>query len=96
MDVRTGAGTAANTRVFVLDLSGEAITSMLPDARTWLDLATGAGELREGYSGPNPETNGWRISLEFDPAGATATDLRCTLVGEHGALSETWLHRWVA
>ena len=76
VDVRTGAGTAANTRVFVLDLSGEAIKSMLPDAKTWLDLATGAGELREGYSGPNPETNGWRISLEFDPAGATVADLR--------------------
>ena len=95
VDARNGEGTAANTRVFVLDLSGEAIRSLIPDARTWLDLGTSAGELREGYSGPNPETGGWRISLEFDPAGATLADLRCALVGEHSALSEAWLHRWV-
>lgn len=96
VDARTGAGTAPNTRVFVLDLSGEAIKSMIPGARTWLDLGTSAGELREGYSGPNLETGGWRISLEFDPAGATVADLRCALMDEHGALAETWLCRWIA
>lgn len=96
VDARSGAGTAANTRVFVLDLSGEAIKSMIPDARTWLDLGASAGKLREGYTGSDPETGGWRISLEFEPAGATVADLRCALVGERGALSETWLHRWVA
>jgi glucans biosynthesis protein len=50
----------------------------------------------EGYSGPNPETGGWRISIEFDPAGSPAADLRCVLRGNQGALSETWLYRWIA
>jgi len=80
----------------LLDASGKITATMEcnpPDANTWLDFATGAGELRGGYPGPNPKTNGWRISLEFDPARATVADLPCMLVGKHAALSETWLHR---
>ena len=63
-DMRTGMGTRPGTRVFVLDLSGDTGT----DAT--VELASSAGTLALGYSGPNPETGGWRISLDFDPAGA--------------------------
>ncbi len=38
---------------------------------------------------------GWRISLEFDPQGAHAANLRCALTGPAGPLAETWLYRWV-
>jgi len=96
METHTGAGTAAGTRVFVLDLAGDAVKDLPADARTRLDLGSSVGRLQEGYSGPNPETGGWRVSLEFDPASATVADLRCTLQGERGALSETWVYRWVS
>lgn len=95
-EVRTGAGTKPGTRVFVLDLAGQAVKSLPANARTRVELGSSEGRLEEGYSGPNPETGGWRISIEFDPAGATAADLRCALRGEQGALSETWLYRWLA
>ena len=95
-EIRTGAGNRAGTRVFVLDLVGEAIKSLPADAKTQIELSSSAGLVREGYSGPNPETGGWRISIEFDPAGAVAADLRCALQSEKGALSETWLYRWIA
>ena len=91
---RTGAGTAPGTRVFVLDLLGDSVGTLADGAPVRLELASSAGHLVPGYSGPNTEVGGWRISLDFDPAGAAVADLRCTLVGPQGALAETWLFRW--
>ena len=94
--MRTGAGTTPGTRVFVLDLIGDAVKSLPADARTQVELGSSAGRVTEGYSGPNPETGGWRISIVLDPAGAPAADLRCVLRNEAGPLAETWLYRWIA
>ncbi len=94
--MRTGAGTAPGTRVFVLDLAGDAVRSLGADAKTRVELGSSAGRVAEGYSGPNPETGGWRISIVFDSAGAVAAELRCALWGEAGPLSETWMYRWIA
>ena len=96
VSTRTGAGTAPGTRVFVLDLLGGSVGGMGEDAATRLALSSSAGILTQGFSGPNPETGGWRISLEFDPAGAVVADLRCALLGPRGLLAETWLMRWQA
>lgn len=93
---RTGAGNRSGMRAFVLDLAGDALRALPPDAPTRLALASSAGRLQEGWSGPNPETGGWRISLEFDPDGAATADLRCALLAGDAPLSETWLHRWTA
>ena len=91
---RTGAGSQPGTRAFVLDLAGDALHTLPPNAPIRLALATTTGRLQEGWSGPNPETAGWRISLEFAPEGASTADLRCTLLAGNAPLSETWLHRW--
>ncbi|GAC1336597.1 MAG: glucan biosynthesis protein G [Acetobacteraceae bacterium] len=82
--------------VFVLDFGGDTLRGLPETAPTRLELTASAGRLIEGFSGPNPETGGWRVSLELDPAGATAAELRCTLLGERGPLAETWLYRWTA
>ena len=95
-ELRTGAGTASGTRVFVLDLVGDAVKALPAAAKTWVELGSSAGRVEEGYSGPNPETGGWRISIVFDPMGAALAELRCALRGEQGPLSETWLYRWIA
>ena len=94
MLTRTGAGGAPGTRIFVLDVLGGPVGALAEDAPVRLELDSSAGRLTQGYSGPNPETGGWRISLEFDPAGASVADLRCTLLGPYGPLAETWLSRW--
>ena len=93
---RTGAGSEPGTRAFVLDLAGDTLRALPPDVPTRLALGSSTGRLQEGWSGPNPETAGWRISLEFTPDGAATADLRCTLLAGDTPLSETWLHRWTA
>lgn len=95
-EMRTGSGTVPGTRVFVLDFAGDRVRGLAADARTRAALASSAGRVEEGYCGPNPETGGWRISIVFDPAGAASAELRCALLGDQGALSETWLYRWIA
>ena len=95
-EMRTGAGTAPGTRVFVLDFTGDAVKALAPDAPVRFELGSSAGQVGAGYSGPNPETGGWRVSLVFDPAGVPAADLRCALRDEQGPLAETWLYRWIA
>ena len=82
--------------MFVLDFTGDTVKALAADAPVRLELGSSAGRVSAGYSGPNPETGGWRISLVFDPAGAPAADLRCALRGEQGPLAETWLYRWIA
>ena len=94
--MRTGAGTAPGTRVFVLDFAGGAVKALPADAPVRVEPGSSAGQMSVGYSGPNPETGGWRVSLVLDPAGALAADLRCALRDEQGPLAETWLYRWVA
>ena len=98
--LRTGAGSRPGWHALVLDLDGPAIRALPPGTPTRLVLGSSTGRLEEGWSGPNDDAGGWRISLEFDPAGAAVADLRCTLVAGDASpfrtLSETWLHRWRA
>ncbi len=44
----------------------------------------------------HPRSGRCSISVEFDLAGAPAAELQCALRGERGALSETWIYRWIA
>lgn len=91
VSMHTGKGDAPGSRVFVLDLLGGALK---PDAALRAEVSSSAGQLRAGYVGPNPETGGWRVSLDFQPGGAAAAELRCVLSGDAGPVSETWLYRW--
>lgn len=98
--LRTGAGSRPGRHALVLDLDGPALRALPSGAPTRLLLGSSAGHLQEGWSGPNEDAGGWRISLDFDPAGAAVADLRCTLLAGDAppfrTLSETWLHRWRA
>ena len=91
--MRTGG--SKDQRIFVLDLAGDSLRGLDPAAQIVLALASSAGVLKQGYSGPNGLPDGWRVSLEFDPQGAHVADLRCTLSGPAGPLAETWLYRWI-
>ncbi len=92
-EMHTGKGDAPGSRVFVLDLAGDALK---PDAKLRAEVGSSAGRLVAGFVGPNPETGGWRVSLDFAPEGAAQAELRCVLVGDQGPVSETWLYRWAA
>ena len=92
---RAGAG-GSGGRAFVLDLVGDTVKGLPPDAKVRPDITASAGKLGTVFSVPNPETGGWRISFELLPEGAKLVELRCVLAGDAGPLSETWLYRWTA
>lgn len=92
-DQHTGKAEAPGGRVFVLDLRGG--EGLRPDAKLRAEASASAGRIAAGYVGPSVD-GGWRISLDYQPDGATSAELRCVLVGDGGPVSETWLYRWVA
>lgn len=86
---RMRTGGSGRALVFVLDYAGAGLRApvrVVPSAS--------AGVLREGYSGPNGQPDGWRVSLEFDPGDSTVADLSCSLLGAHGPVAEQWRYRW--
>jgi len=93
---RAGAGVARDSRVFVIDLVGDLVKALPPDAKVRQDITTSAGKVGNIFSVKNTETDGWRISFELSPEGARVAELRCVLLGDAGPISETWLYRWTA
>ena len=61
--MRTGG--SGHTLLFVLDSAGDSLGGLSATGKIRLLLSSTAGVLREGYSGPNGQQGGWRISLEF-------------------------------
>ena len=93
---RAGAGSTAGSRLFVLDLAGEALQSLAADIKPRVDVTADKGKLDNVVALAAPELGGWRISFELLPAGADAIELRLVLRNGDAPLSETWLYRWTA
>lgn len=91
---RMRTGGSGHTLLFVLDFAGDSLGGLSATGKIRLLLSSTAGVLREGYSGPNGQQGGWRISLEFDPLDTKTADLSCTLVGAAGTLAESWRYHW--
>jgi len=79
-----------------LQLTGDEMKALPPDAKVRQDITTSAGKVGNIFSVKNTETDGWRISFELSPEGARVAELRCVLLGDAGPISETWLYRWTA
>lgn len=89
-------GRSGKAVVFVLDFAGDTLRDRGDAAKTSIVLSSTSGILREGFSGPNGQDGGWRISLEFDPADDATADLTCSLMSETTPLAEQWRYRWTA
>ncbi len=72
VDFRTGAGTAENSRVFVLDCAGEALKSLPADAPPRIAVSADKGKILNPVALAAPELGGWRLSFELQPEGADA------------------------
>lgn len=81
-------------RVFVVDYAGDDLLDTDP-ATLSVDVSASAGTLMPPVLKIDPDIGGVRVALEFDPEGAEVIELRCTLVRDGSAVSETWLHRWL-
>ncbi|MCJ2015190.1 glucan biosynthesis protein [Methylobacterium sp. J-076] len=91
-----GAGQEEGSRIFVIDVVGDAVKGKPADAPLKPEISTSAGTITDVLSLPNPETGGWRVSFHLKHGGAKLAELRCVLLGEAGPVSETWLYRWTA
>ena len=92
---RTGAGTDKGWRVFVLDIAGEALAGLKPDAALRPDVTSDRGKLQNILLIPAPELGGWRLSFELLPDG-DAVELHARVMNGDTPVSETWLYRWTA
>ncbi len=95
-DTRVGAITDGNGRLFVLDITGDAVKALPHDAKLHAEIGSSKGKLQNVVVQPNPEIGGWRISFEMLPGDEKLVEMHCILMGEQGALSETWIYRWTA
>lgn len=91
-----GAGPEENSRIFVIDVVGDAVKGKSADAPFRAEVSTSVGKVTDVAAIPNPETGGWRLSFHLLHGGAKLAELRCVLLGESGPVSETWLYRWTA
>lgn len=55
-----------------------------------------AGSIRVETVQPNASIGGARVSFELNPAAASNSDLRLTLVRGRTPVSEVWMYRWIA
>lgn len=93
---RSGAGSVAGTRLFVLDAVGETLKALPADARPRLLASAEGARIQNPVARPNPEHGGWRLSFELLPESAKASELRALLLLGDTPLTETWVYRWTA
>ena len=93
---RAGAGAVSGSRLFVLDLAGEALKALPADVKPRVDVSADKGKIENVVAQAASEIDGWRISFDLSPGGEDAIELRLVLMNGDDRLSETWLYRWTA
>ncbi len=93
---RSGAGTVAGARLFVLDLEGEALKALAADVAPRFVVSADKGKILNPVAHAAPEIGGWRLAFELQPESADTVELRAQLLAGDTPLSETWLYRWTA
>lgn len=59
-----------------------------------VDVRTSKGHIVESRIEPNPEINGARVFITFDPQDADLAELRVQLKRDDKPVAATWLYRW--
>jgi glucans biosynthesis protein len=95
-DTRAGLGSDGKSRLFVLDIAGETIKTLPPDAKLTLAASADHGKVANAVVQPNPVTSGLRASFEIDPDGAKSVELRAQVMNDAAPVSEVWLYRWTS
>ncbi len=86
----------AGTHRFLVDFEGKQLEKLPADDVLRAVVTVGGGEsagrILSQYVIKNPETGGWRLGFEVEPAGKKALDLRAYLDKAGSALTETWAY----
>jgi glucans biosynthesis protein len=91
---RVGSGSKEKVRLFVIDVAGEKLKAVPPDAKLQAEIWADQGKVANAVAQPNPEVGGWRMSFELEPGGARSVEMRSRLMNGDALLSEAWMYRW--
>ena len=61
-----------------------------------VDASISKGHIVESHIEPNPEINGARVFVTFDPQNADVAELRVQLKHDDKPVAATWLYRWIS
>ncbi len=61
-----------------------------------VDASIDQGHIIESHIEANPEVNGARVFVTFDPQNADVAELRVQLIRNDKPLAATWLYRWIS
>jgi periplasmic glucans biosynthesis protein len=94
--VQTRAGKSWNgdNRQFVIDFAGAALDPWKAEMPPKLDVGTDKGKIVNAVAEPNPDINGWRVSIELDPQKQPVVEMHVRLMDGDKPLTETWIGRW--
>jgi periplasmic glucans biosynthesis protein len=92
--VRTGIGAnGEDSRIFVLDLTGEKLKSVDPKTIRGIVIAEKV-KVQNIVTQPNPAIGGWRLSFELGVKEKVPVEIRASLMQDNDAISEVWVYRW--
>ncbi len=89
---RSGRGSSARRRRFLVEFAGDDLGTALPDLRPVLSAAPGTIQLPRFWAYPDRRTV--RVSFELDYGTESACEMRLVLQSGTKPVSETWLYRW--
>jgi glucans biosynthesis protein len=94
LQTRCGLSFDQKHRQFIIDFVGDSLKGLKADAPPTLDTGTDKGKIISAVTQPNPDINGWRVSIELDTQDNKLVELHARLMQGDQPLTETWIYRW--
>ena len=94
MQTRCGLAFDQKHRQFIIDFVGDSLKGLKPDAPPALDTGSDKGKIVSAVAQPNPDINGWRVSIQLDTQDNTLVELHARIMQGDQPLTETWIYRW--
>jgi periplasmic glucans biosynthesis protein len=94
MQTRCGLSFDQKHRQFIIDFVGTSLKELKADAPPTLDTGSDKGKIISAVTQPNPDVDGWRVSIELDTQDNKLVELHARLMQGDQPLTETWIYRW--
>ncbi|VFU08049.1 glucan biosynthesis protein [Methylocella tundrae] len=91
---RSGRGSSAKRRRFLVEFSGEALSQIKSPEDIWPNLSASPGSIVSVRTFMSADKMTYRVLFELDPGGETFSELRLVLESHQKPISETWIYRW--
>jgi glucans biosynthesis protein len=94
MQTRCGLSFDQKHRQFIIDFVGDTLKTLKPETPPTLDVGSDKGKILNAVTQPNPDVNGWRVSIELDTQDNKLVELHARMMQADQPLTETWIYRW--